>query len=158
MLETMIRVASFCNKCSQVFQLWLYVFMKSNLCVMVGVNVVDMSRLNVTTKQDIRCSFDVQYDGTYCWYCVHYINNFEQLSTVQCTQSILILFILAGIFQLHMFIVLQQNCKQNYCFQGYGSNTRSHLWYQSVHILDDGTTYCYMQGKYFSVSFISFVN
>jgi hypothetical protein len=49
--------------------------MKSNLCVMVGVNVVDMSHLKFTRVQDIRCSFDVMCDFIYCWYCVHYINN-----------------------------------------------------------------------------------
>lgn len=96
----MICVASYCNKRSQVFQLWLYMFTKRYLCVMVGVNVVDMSHLNITRKQDICCSLDVQYDCIYCWYCVHYINNFGQLSTVQCTQRILILVTLAEIFFL----------------------------------------------------------
>jgi hypothetical protein len=63
-LDTLVGVVCYCKKRIYVFGLWFCVFIKSNLCVMVGVNVIDMSHLNVTMKQDIRWSFDVKYDSS----------------------------------------------------------------------------------------------
>ena len=41
-----------------MFELWLLVSMKSNLCVMVGVKVLDMSHL-ITTNQDISLTYSM---------------------------------------------------------------------------------------------------